>query len=308
MITGNLDDELNDLRAQHDLFNQELDNLLLHSQNCRTPQEIVEEYMELQMKREQVVNKKRKEVDRRLSQLQEDYKYIETDKHIVKRVIEKEQEIERINTHIDGVNNYIQTGIRAIINLLTEEGFIEQEHDDYTLTTNGVIASHLRETHCLVFAKLLNENAFDELSAKELVSVFSCFTNVTVDDDLKNHIPNSSIDRLINKMYSTYQTQETDYHVNSGIDYNIHYDLIQYVDKWCECETPDECKLVLQQLSHEKGIFLGEFVKALLKINNIATEFIKIAELIGNISLLSKLREIENMTLKYVVTNQSLYV
>ena len=308
MITGNLDDELFELREQYDICNQELDNLSVCCKNCRTPQEIVEEYMELQVKREQAVNKKRKEVDRRLSQLQEDYKYIETDKHIVKRVIEKEREIERINAHIDGVNSYIQTGIRNIINLLTEEGFIEQEHDDYTLTTNGVIASHLRETHCLVFAKLLNDNAFDELSTKELVSVFSCFTNVTVDDDIKNHVPNSSIDRLINKMYSEYQLKEGNSSINSGIDYNIHYDLIHYVDKWCDCLSPDECKLVLQQLSNEKGIFLGEFVKALLKINNIATEFIKIAELIGNISLLSKLREIENMTLKYVVTNQSLYV
>jgi superfamily II RNA helicase len=192
---------------------------------------------------------------------------------------------------------------------LIKEGFIEQKHDDYNLTTNGIIASHLKETHCLVFARLLNVNAFDDLSAKELVAVFSCFTHVTVDDDLKNnHIPNSTIDKLISKMYSEYQTQEIDYNVNSGIDYNIHYDLIQYVDKWCDCSSPDECKFVLQQLSHEKGIFLGEFVKALLKINNIAMEFAKIAELIGDVSLLSKLREIENMTLKYVVTNQSLYV
>jgi len=34
----------------------------------------------------------------------------------------------------------------------------------------------------------------------------------------------------------------------------------------------------------------------------------KIAEMTGNIALLSKLREIPQMTLKYVVTNQSLYV
>ena len=34
----------------------------------------------------------------------------------------------------------------------------------------------------------------------------------------------------------------------------------------------------------------------------------KIAELTGNIQFLSKLKEIPIMTLKYVVTNQSLYV
>lgn len=309
MITASLDDELAEFHAKLTICNTDIEKLRLNSQNCRTPKEAVEEYMELHMKREQVVNKKRKEVDRRISQLQEEYKYIEADKHTITRFIEKEHEIEGITTHIGSVNNYIQTGIRSIITFLAEEGFIE--HADYTLTVNGVIASHLRETHCLVFARLMNDASFENLSAKELVSVFSCFTNVTVDDDVKSNIPNSSCDQFIQricKMYSIYQTKESDYNVNSGIDYNIHYDLIQYVDKWCDCETPDECKLVLQQLSHEKGIFLGEFVKALLKINNIATEFSKVAELIGNISLLSKLREIEKMTLKYVVTNQSLYV
>ena len=61
-------------------------------------------------------------------------------------------------------------------------------------------------------------------------------------------------------------------------------------------------------MNEEKQIFLGEFVKALLKINNISGEMEKIAEMTGNIAFLSKLKEIQNMTLKYVVTNQSLYV
>ena len=70
----------------------------------------------------------------------------------------------------------------------------------------------------------------------------------------------------------------------------------------------EECKWSLQKLGEEKQIFLGEFVKALLKINNISAEMEKIAELTGNIAFLSKLKEIPAMTMKYVVTNQSLYV
>ena len=69
-----------------------------------------------------------------------------------------------------------------------------------------------------------------------------------------------------------------------------------------------KAKIILQNLAYDKGIFLGEFVKALLKINNISCEMEKIAEMTGNIAFLSKLREIPNLTLKYVVTNQSLYV
>jgi hypothetical protein len=58
----------------------------------------------------------------------------------------------------------------------------------------------------------------------------------------------------------------------------------------------------------EKGIFLGEFVKALLKINNIAAEIASIAEKMGNMNLLALLKSIPDKILKYVVTNQSLYV
>ena len=101
---------------------------------------------------------------------------------------------------------------------------------------------------------------------------------------------------------------EEKYGINSGSDYTIHYDLINYTSKWCDCESITDCKFLLQQLEREKRLFLGEFVKAMLKINNISTEMEKIAELTGNIAFLSKLKEIPQLTLKYVVTNQSLYV
>jgi hypothetical protein len=68
------------------------------------------------------------------------------------------------------------------------------------------------------------------------------------------------------------------------------------------------CKRVLQKICEEKKIVLGEFIKALLKINNISCELEKVCEFMGNIQLLGKLKEIPTLTLKYVVTNQSLYV
>jgi hypothetical protein len=66
--------------------------------------------------------------------------------------------------------------------------------------------------------------------------------------------------------------------------------------------------MLLQKMESEKQIFLGEFVKALLKINNISHEVEKIAELINNVELLYKLKQISVKTLKFVATNQSLYI
>jgi hypothetical protein len=96
--------------------------------------------------------------------------------------------------------------------------------------------------------------------------------------------------------------------LNTGFDYTMHFDLIEYMFRWCECEDETECKLILQEVSQEKEVFLGEFVKAILKINNITCELEKVAELIGDIEFLHKLKDVHNKTLKYVATNQSLYV
>jgi hypothetical protein len=104
------------------------------------------------------------------------------------------------------------------------------------------------------------------------------------------------------------QNFETENQIATGVDYELHYDLLEYMNGWSNATSVEECKLVLQELEQNKGVFLGEFVKAVLKINNISGEMEKIAESIGNMELLSKLREISGLTLKFVATTQSLYV
>jgi hypothetical protein len=81
-----------------------------------------------------------------------------------------------------------------------------------------------------------------------------------------------------------------------------------YIEKWWSCTNEPQCMQFLSELYNEKGIFIGEFVKAILKINNIAIEVEKIAEFLGNMELLTKIKSIHDNTLKFVVTNQSLYV
>ena len=153
-----------------------------------------------------------------------------------------------------------------------------------------------------------------KFDTKELVGILSCFTNISVSEDFKEHLPYiqdvyvNDIITKITEMYNSYQDKEMLIGLNTGIDYYMHYDLLKYIGEWCEAQNIEECKLVLQKLVEEKNIFLGEFVKAVLKINNISSEMEKIAELTGNILLLSKLKEIPLMTLKYVITNQSLYI
>jgi len=166
----------------------------------------------------------------------------------------------------------------------------------------------------MVFARLIIDKHIDKLNVIELVQIFSCLTNCTVDEDNKDIFPRikdgncKSVIALMKTMYEQYQEKESKNQMNSGIDYAIHYDLVNYVERWCNCNSVMECKQIIHSLMNEKNIFLGEFVKAILKINNISSELQEIAELINNIELLSKLKQIEEITMKFVVTNQSLYI
>ena len=109
-------------------------------------------------------------------------------------------------------------------------------------------------------------------------------------------------------MLESYYSLELKAEVETGSSYDVHYDLMTHSISWCNATNEAECKAVIYNVKVEKNIFLGEFVKAILKINNIGKEFEKVCELMNNMALLEKLKEIPKLTLKYVVASQSLYI
>jgi hypothetical protein len=157
-------------------------------------------------------------------------------------------------------------------------------------------------------------NKFKQFEAKQLVGILSCFTNISVAEEKRHVLPYSTykgIQEFVLEtcdMYKKCQDSEAKNNINTGIDYSMHFDLIDYSIKWCECESDAQCKELIQKIAHEKEIFLGEFIKAILKINNISAEMEKVAEYLGDIEMLHKFRQIPEITLKFVATNQSLYV
>ena len=321
MIKGDIDSQLNELHKNIERLETEYNKMTETKKYLKTPVEIIFEYIDCIEKRPGTVNKKRKEIDKQIQNILDNYKFIESEKTIIIKCKEKQQELLVLQKEYNNIQKYIDNNVLIIVDLLKRDNFLsettvisEATEIEYKLTQKGHIATHLREVHCLVFADLFDKELLDDLTSRQLVSIFSCFTNISVQDELKALLPksdNKTIENMVIKikeMYDEYQQKELSNNINTGTDYNIHCDLLDYVIRWCDCESIEDCKFLLQTLEKEKGVFLGEFVKALLKINNISSEMEKVAELTGNIQFLSKLKEIPKMTLKYVVTNQSLYV
>ena len=357
MITGDLNAQIRQVQVDIDKCTEEAAKLNACVETLLTPREIVETYFELQSNKENYANKKRKEMDKEIQRIKDNYKNVEQDMIVLQKSVKKMAELDELMRRQEGLTKYLDNDVNKVVNLLKEDGFLlgdalesdaletdgDLESDNesvsdsesvseylYTtedagildtvddnklsLSAKGKMASGLREVHCLVFAELLEDGTISKLSVTQLISLFSCFTNISVQEAVQDYTPYTDdavlkeVICLISQMYSEYEERETMLRINTGADYNIHYDLLNYVEEWTECETEYDCKVVLQKLGEEKEIFLGEFVKALLKINNIASEMERIAEQTGNIEFLSKLKKIPELTLKYVVTNQSLYV
>ena len=158
MVTNDLDNQLKNIYYKMTSLNGEIDNIKACSTNLKTPLNILQQFIELQNNRITSVNKKRKDIERQLQNIHDNYKFIDQDKVTYQKIALKENELNELQNQYNSVNSYIQSGVGMVFKLLKDEGFVEGDLNDESslkLTVTGKIASQLREVHCLVFAKIL---------------------------------------------------------------------------------------------------------------------------------------------------------
>ena len=319
MIQAEIDKSVRNFELSIQTTLQQITEKELFVKNARTPHDICNKFLELTQLRNNSNNKKRKNADRELFQLTDQYRYIKDD---VKRVIELnslQELLETDKSSLQHTNDFIVKQTQTVCNALNEYGFIHINHDtnENELTELGVIASNIAEIHSLVLSTFLDKwNYFQEFTPIQIVGLFSCFTNVKVSDDIRTSIPVTDDYLLltsiknIDNLYKEYESYEYDHEMNTGINYEnaLQFDIIDITMKWCSCETIEECKILIQTDLYEKSISVGDFTKAILKIATIVREWMSVFEIIGNIEALHKFNQIENLLLKYITTSQSLYV
>ena len=299
-----------------------------HIAFCSTPELVIEEYIKLKTLLNESSTKKYKQKLNNDMQLLEDKHFtIKEDSKLYEEINYIKQDIQKLIKERNSVNNYINDNVSIILNILNNNEFINYTKEDNNLEIiqddstieieikeKGIIASNIQETHSLALTDLYtNTDGFKNFDTEEIVGLLSCFTNISVNDENIIQNPSSKSKKInelcesLRKRYEYYYDIEVDNKINTGTDYNIHYQIIDDVIDWCKCQNEIECMKVIEKV---KGynVSLGDFIKAILKINNIACELEKICEVVGNVELLYKIKQIPSMTMKYVVNNISLYV
>lgn len=273
--------------------------------------DLLTEYHDIQNTIQYSTRKKRKQLERRKTELIQSDKKFEKEYIKFKEVQNTIEKLKKQKSHLENIDNYIIERIKLHKDILEEYKFIEENQ----LTEKGIIAANLQEVHCLAMAELLQKKIFNEISVKELACILSVFTNVSVkkeDSIIKPEYVNApqniiSILRKIEDSYHKYYDIETKYMTDFIYDYEIHFNMCELVYKWCSSDSAESCNKLFEEALYY-NISRGEFTKALMKINNVAHELEKIAEIQGNMYLLSLAKSIPDHTLKYIATNQSLYL
>ena len=171
---------------------------------------------------------------------------------------------------------------------LEEYGLIA---DGKLMLPTGAAARCFKEVDCLSWAIVLERNhgLLEDLSVSELVGFLSMFAYDKGGDEVDccGKIGNEQIEKLV-EMFDI---------VLSGEKWRFFAD-------WCDATDDAACK----QIIVDSGLYAGEFVKIVLKINNICAEIDAACGVFGYTGLDKKVSEVAGATLKSIVTAQSLYL
>jgi hypothetical protein len=267
--------------------------------------------------------------------------------HMRKLLVEKQKMLENNSKYVEGVvanlvSVLLEHGILKVYekvetNDLSEgcasedqdDSFTSDDQDDsddsvetcYVLTKpKGIIASRIAEIHPVLLANVCP--LLMGMDSVELAATLSLFTDVRVHEDIRIHpgFKYISDNHRLNDMLCEFNCIKEDLilcesHANinmpdSGLDHHC-YDIVDYVAAWCECEDEGQCRNIIRRLEEEAGVSVGDFSKALLKISTVSRELMAMCDAVKDDSMVEfahRLSKVDGLVLKYIATNQSLYL
>ena len=318
MLTNELDKEKKSLEKKIQTLIEKKTRLNEDLNRLSTKRDVLENYAELLQQQSFTTNKKKKkQITRNISNFSDEHKHLQKDFQKWKELKELEKLLKKHQLILNNIINYVDSEINQHLNILHDCNFIEQENknEDYKTTIKGDVAVNIHEIHSLAMAEILIEGELNKLTVEELIAVLSIFTDIRLSDEDKYYSVSScqvndnikksvqSIKKKLNK----YNDIETKFQTNFSQKYDIQYDMCEFMYQWCFAENNVDCRKIYDD-AKSYNIYMGEFVKAVLKLVNISNELEKACAIMENIDLMNKLSKVKEKVLKSIATSQSLYL
>lgn len=291
--------------------------------------ELFTNYLQMREDVKTCKQKARKQMERSISEIESGNKQFKTQLEQYKSLLKMKSEIKENEEYMESLKLHFHSSFNNIVQFLQNYDYVkeqEQEHSDNDDNTNnskiviqekGGVATFIQETHCLAFTDfLIKENYLKKYNSYEIAALLSCFANIRVKEEQKIHnisylTANVDLNETLQSLasiYNNYGDEELRCGLSQSNNLEYLFEFVNPILDWCEAEDESTCKTIMKKCEFEYETFPGEFIKAILKINNMVNELKNVAEYMGNVELLHKLTTIPELTLKFVATNQSLYV
>ena len=219
-----------------------------------------------------------------------------------------EVEVDAARAEVASLGAHHET-IYPLLNVLVTTGFIQPFEDpmEMKLTQLGVLATELNEGNPLLMAYAFNEGLCSALSGDEIICFLCAFLNEgrETGPSLKNlQIPDAVRDGLykLDGLLDVFFDAEKRHKVVSPSGFwalNSYW--IEPVWRWIQGET-------ISRICEDYELFEGNFIRVIMKVNNLLEEFTSLATFTQNVDLLAKLEGLSAKLVRDVAIPESLYL
>lgn len=213
----------------------------------------------------------------------------------LKMYIDLENKISELEMTITQSNLVSNNDTYNAFRFLSAANYIETFENK--LTIKGIIGAHINDCNCFIMTEIIVREIFDDMSSEEIVGFLSIFL-----DDKKEislyEIETDNIRIKITKVLDIiheFKIIEEQLHY-FGNDWTIYYDFVDTAYRWAS-------GFIISDEEYD-----GNFVRNMLKINNMVENLIKICEINLKFELIDKLQKINSLIIRDFVLNLSLYV
>jgi superfamily II RNA helicase len=214
------------------------------------------------------------------------------------------KKLDNINEYIWFCKNSLNYNINIIKNILNEKKYIQNEK----ITIKGIIASGINECNELIFSEMIENGLLDNLEFSEIAAILSSFINEK--EQVSNEIYISDLKvsnnikyvlKELEKYAKIYIDLEDKYELHICTDYKLYLDYIEAAYIWSSGGN-------IHEVYKNINVYDGNFVKMIMRLNNIFENLIELCNLIEKYELIAKIENYNNILIRDITMINSLYV
>jgi superfamily II RNA helicase len=242
-------------------------------------------------------NRARVQEIQKIPNFREDYKsYLEFKKQMDHKIL--------LEKELDFYQNIINNDIMKIVSYLRKYDYLTNDTmEPESVSVKGIIASQINDCNPILFTEILTNNLLDELSVPELAAVLSMFSESKDEDEIEenNNLGLRLNERIqaIEKLVVELDQTEYEMGLNINSEWTLNKKDLNIAYQWASEKT-------LQEL--DMTVYEGNFIKDMIKINNLAENVGKMAGILGKNDLVEKASALQTVMMRDIVNVESLYI